>query len=89
MKESRLERRRKAEEQLPKSAGDLVIKGADEKGRLRYTWKDVEVLVTPLENREPLPANASKVAIARANESTADQALRKMKEKVRLSLIHI
>ena len=29
MKESRVERRRKAEEHLPKSAGDLVIKGAD------------------------------------------------------------
>ena len=78
-----MERRRKAEEHLPKFAGDLVIKGEDDKGRLRYTWKDVEVLVTPLEKREPLRGNASKTAIARANESTADQALRKMKEKVR------
>ena len=83
MKESRAARRRKAEEHLPKSAGDLVIKGEDDKGRLRYTWKDLEVLVTPLEKREPLPGNASKIAIARASESTADQALRKMKEKVR------
>ena len=68
---------------MPKSAGDLVIKGEDDKGRLRYTWKDVEVLVTPLEKRELLPGNASKIARSRATESTAEQALRKMKEKVR------
>ena len=83
MKQSRLERRRKAEEHLPKSAGDLVIKGKDDMGRLRYTWKDLEVLVTPPEKREPLPENASKIATTRANESTAVQALRKMKQKVR------
>ena len=65
MKESKMERRRKAEEHLPKSAGDLVIKGEDDKGRLRYTWKDLEVLVTPLEKREPLRGNVSKIAIAR------------------------
>jgi hypothetical protein len=71
------------EEQLPKSAGDLLIKGEDDQGNLRYSWKDVEVLATPLEKRKPLPENASKTAIARANESTPDQALRKMKEKLR------
>ena len=83
MKESRVERRKRAEEQLPKNAGDLVIKGVDDKGRLRYTWKHIEVLVTPLEQREPPPADASRIVIARAKESTADQALRKMSEKVR------
>ena len=83
LKETRAQRRKQAEEQLPKSAGDLVIKGEDEKGRLRYTWKDVEVLVTPLEKRDPPPENASKAAIARAKEPAPDQALRKMKEKLR------
>ena len=47
--------------------GGLVIKGEDEKGRLRYTWKDVEVLVTPLEKREPLPENVGFTAQKRVS----------------------
>ena len=35
-----------------------------------------------MEKREPLPENASRTAVARASESTPEQALRKMKAKV-------
>ena len=76
VKESRARRKKTAEEQGPKSVGDMVVKGTDEKGRLRYAWNDIEVLATPREKREPLAANASKILVARAKESTQERALR-------------
>ena len=86
LKETRALRQKQAKEKMPKSAGDMLLKGEDDKGRLRYSWKDVEVLVTPRDKREPLPENASKAAVAKANESTPARALRKMKEKVKRML---
>ena len=83
---TRVERKKQLEEQLPKSAGGLRIIGEDDQCNLRYSWKDVEVIVELQENRTPLPESASKAAIARANESIPDQALRKIKEKVRRML---
>ena len=84
--QTRADRNKHIEEQLPKSAEDLHITGEDDQGNLRYSWKDVEILVKPMEKRIPLPEIAGKAAIARANESTPDQALRKIKEKVRRML---
>ena len=83
IKKQKAERRKKAKEQGPKSIGDMVVKGEDKEGRLRYAWNDIEVLVTPREKREPVDKTARKDVIARANESTQERAFRKMKEKVK------
>ena len=47
--------KKQAEDQLPNSAGDMVVKGEDDIGKLRYSWKNVEVLATPRAKRESLP----------------------------------
>ena len=83
IKKQKAERRKKAKEQGPKSIGDMVVKGEDKEGRLRYIWNDIEVLATPREKREPLGKTARKDAIARAEESTQERAFRKMKEKIK------
>ena len=61
----------------------MVVKGEDDIGKLRYSWKDVEVLPTPRAKRESLPEKASKAATAKAREPAPERALRKMKEKLR------
>ena len=81
-KENNARKKKLREEQLPKSAGDLHIIGEDGQGNLRYGWKGVEILVTPVEKRKPLPEKPSKKRIFEAKESTPQEAFRKMKEKV-------
>ena len=72
----------------PQNAGDMEIVGKDKDGKLRYRWIDssgaryVEVLVTPREKPQPTQPDASDYQRKKANESTADCALRKMKEKI-------
>ena len=87
IKKQKAERREKAKEQGPKSIGDMVVKGEDKEGLLRYVWNDIEVLATPREKREPLGKTARKDAIARAEESIQERAFRKMKKKVRRMMI--
>ena len=84
-KEYKRQQKKVREEQLPKTAGDLEVKGEDDKGNLRYCWKGVEVLVTPKEKRT-LVENPSAYHRRVFNESTAAQALRMMKQKVMLML---
>ena len=86
IKKQKAERRKKAKEQGPKSIGDMVVKGEDKEGRLRYVWNDIEVLATPREKRDPLDKTARRDVIARAEESTQERAFRKMNEKVRRML---
>ena len=80
-------RRKMAEEQIPKTSGDLQVKARKEDtGQLVYAWKDFEVPVTPREHRPTLLGGESLWKQARARETTPDRALRKITEKVKRNL---
>jgi hypothetical protein len=67
---------------VPQAAGDMSVKGTTKAGKLLYVWEGTEVEVTPRQLRPPLADAAGKGAQARAQETTPQRALRKMKEKL-------
>ena len=83
---TRAAREEHVEAQLPKTTGDLCVKGTDDNERLIYAWGSAEVHITPSKSR-PVPSEgASKWQQANFVEATPDRALRKMKRKVKQRL---
>ncbi len=68
---------------VPKTAGDMAVKGTTPEGKLTYRWEAVEVDVTPRGLRADVKEDASAWAQARVREATPERALRKMTEKVK------
>ena len=52
---SRGAREEQVENELPKTVGDMSVKGTDDTERLKYAWGSTEVLVTPRKSR-PAPS---------------------------------
>ena len=89
-KKANAKARKKAQQRahVPKSAGDLTVKGTTGDGKLLYTWGDVtkgriEVEVTPRRMRAETGPDDTAFKKSAARESTPDRALRKMQQKVR------
>jgi hypothetical protein len=70
----------------PKSVGDMKVTGTKVDGKLTYTWKGLDVDVTPRKQRPEHDESGkamTRLTRARARESTPDRALRKMLEKAK------
>ena len=83
---TRAAREEQTESQLPKTTGDMCVKGTDDNERLIYVWESAEVLVTPRKSRLVPSEGASKWQQANYVETTPVRALRKMKRKAKQRL---
>jgi len=70
-------------ENLPRTAGDLAVRGTTEAGKLIYEWRKTEVVVTPRKLRAAPDAAMSQSLQGRLRETTPARAMRKMREALR------
>ena len=81
-----LERHNKIFADLPTQASDMTVQGTTPAGKLTYTFRDREVVVTPRLLRKQESGSQSKWKRARAVETTPERALYKMRAKMKRQL---